>query len=72
MFGDMFFGRRVLTKCEEEDSADDSDEGSAEAAREGHLGVRGLQPGDLGHVGYGIVSYLPSQPTHTHTECEHS
>lgn len=28
-----------LTNCDEEDSADDGEEGSAEAAREGHFGM---------------------------------
>ena len=60
-----------LTNCDEEDSADDGEEGSAEAAREGHLGMCGLQPVDLRHVGHWIIGHLCSQPTHTHTEWGH-
>lgn len=61
-------GVAYLTNCDEEDSADDGEEGSAEAACEGHLGMCGLQPRDLRHVSHWIISYLPSQPAHTHTD----
>jgi len=65
--GYVFKKKVFLTDCNEEDSTDDCEEGSSEAAREGHLGMAGLQLRDLGHIGQRLVSERPTQPTHTHT-----
>lgn len=61
-----------LTNCDEEDSADDGEEGSAKAAHEGHLGMCRLQPRDLRHIGHWISSYLPGQPLRKHTQSEYT
>lgn len=52
-----------MCTCEdEENSVDHSEEGSSEAAEEGHAGVDGLQMGDFRYVLYGMIRVTTNQP----------
>lgn len=59
-----------LTCHDEQYSVDDGEEGSLEAAEEGHLGMGGLQHGHLSHLTHRLICAHPNQPG-THTTNRH-